>query len=173
MNRFARWLMVTVLLFVVWILLSGILKTKFIIFGMCSAAVISYLCIPSMFITGRDGKSKYFLLDVNLWRFTKYFLWLFLEIVKSSLHVSKSIIKPHIDIEPLVVEFDWHYDNPIAATTLVNSIILTPGTLTADVYDEVHFVVHALDKKSAEILLTGEMQRRISYVFKEEMKGGM
>ena len=44
---------------------------------------------------------------------------------------------------------------------LGNSITLTPGTLTLDVY-EGRLLVHALTPEGAESLRRGEMQRRVA-----------
>ena len=53
--------------------------------------------------------------------------------------------------------------------TLANSITLTPGTITMDIIDE-EFYVHALSKKVADDLLTGEMEARVAYIYLEGEK---
>ena len=55
-----------------------------------------------------------------------------------------------------------------ATSVLINSIILTPGTVTVEVSDEKHFVVHALTDDAAGGLLEGTMQRKIAELFGEE-----
>jgi hypothetical protein len=49
---------------------------------------------------------------------------------------------------------------------LANSITLTPGTVTIDIADR-EFMVHALDRKIAASLDTGEMEDRVAHIFME------
>lgn len=75
-----------------------------------------------------------------------------------------------MNINPQIVEIDYAFDNPAAVTVFVNSIILTPGTVTVDVIDERIFRVHALTDRAALGLMDGEMQRRISRVFERRKR---
>ena len=75
--------------------------------------------------------------------------------------------KKKIEIDPQVIQFQCHFKNPIATTLFVNSIILTPSTVTVNVDHNNVFTVHALTVEAAEDLLAGEMQRRIARVFDE------
>ena len=163
------WLKGTAILYILWLLLSGILKPKFLIVGLVTSFVITVICLPSLWIEGRDGKTKFCLLDVSFLKLAKYWIWLFIEIGKSSLHVAKIVMSPKMKekMNPQLVEFDCWYKNPIATSVLINSIILTPGTVTVEVKDEKHFVVHALTDEAALGLLDGTMQRKIAELFGE------
>ena len=161
------WLKGTVILYASWLLLSGILKPKFLIVGLVTAMFVAAICLPSMWIEGRDGKSRFCLLDVGFFKLAKYWIWLFIEIAKSSFHVAKIVMSPKMKINPQLVEFDCWYRNPIATSVLINSIILTPGTVTVEVKDEKHFLVHALTDEAALGLLDGTMQRKIAELFGE------
>lgn len=161
------WLKATVILYILWLMLSGKLEAKFLIVGFAAAAVIAWLCLKSLWILDEKRERTYSLLDVSLWRFARYWLWLFVEIVKASLDVARLVVQPKMPIDPQIIEFDCKFDNPIATTMLINSIILTPGTVTLDVLDGNHFVVHALTYDAAKGLLEGEMQRHIAAVFRE------
>jgi multicomponent Na+:H+ antiporter subunit E len=59
------------------------------------------------------------------------------------------------------VDIDGSGLGPVDLTLLGNSITLTPGTLTLDVY-EGRLLVHALTPEGAETLRRGEMQRRVA-----------
>ena len=161
------WLKGTVILYVSWLLLSGILKPKFLIVGLVTAMFVAAICLPSIWIEGRDGKSRFCLLDVGFFKLAKYWIWLFIEIAKSSFHVARIVMSPKMNINPQLVEFDCWYRNPIATSVLINSIILTPGTVTVEVKDERHFLVHALTDEAALGLLDGTMQRKIAELFGE------
>ena len=94
---------------------------------------------------------------------------LFVQIAKSSIDVAKIVISPNMKkkMNPQLVEFDCWYQNPIATSVLINSIILTPGTVTVEVKDERHFIVHALTDEAALGILDGTMQRKIAELFGE------
>ncbi len=161
------WIKGTVILYILWLMLSGKMEAKFLIVGLAAAGFIAWLCLKSLWILNEKGDRTYSLLDVSLWRFFKYWLWLFKEIMKASLDVARLVIQPKMPVDPQIIEFECKFDNPIAATMLVNSIILTPGTVTLDVLEGNHFVVHALTYEVAKGLLEGEMQRHIAAVFGE------
>ncbi len=161
------WVKGTAILYIMWLLLSGILKPKFLIVGFITSLIIVAICLPSMWIEGRDGRSRHCLLDISFLKLTKYWTWLFIQIAKSSIDVAKIVISPKMKMNPQLVEFDCWYRNPIATSVLINSIILTPGTVTVEVEDEKHFVVHALTDEAALGLLDGTMQRKIAELFGE------
>ena len=162
-----RWFKATVILYGLWLLLSGILKTKFLVVGFLTALIVARICLPSLWIENRDGTKKFCLLDIHFFKLAKYWIWLFIEIAKASLDVAKIVMRPKLEINPQLIEFDCWYENPIATSVLINSIILTPGTVTVEVADERHFVVHALTDEAANGLLEGTMQRKIAELFGE------
>ncbi|MGC2872010.1 Na+/H+ antiporter subunit E [Ihubacter sp. mB4P-1] len=159
------WLKATIILYILWLLLSGKVEAKFLLTGLVAAGVISWLCLKSLWIFNEKKQNAYSLLDISLWRFARYWLWLFVEIVKASLDVAKIVVKRKMPVDPQLIEFDCRFDNPIATAMLINSIILTPGTVTIDVLDGNHFVVHALTYDAAKGLIEEEMQRKIAAVF--------
>ncbi|MBR3785110.1 MAG: Na+/H+ antiporter subunit E [Firmicutes bacterium] len=161
------WVKGTAILYILWLLLSGILKPKFLIVGFVTSLIITFICLPSLWIEGRDGKTKYCLLDVSFFKLAKYWIWLFIEIAKSSISVAKIVVSPKMKMNPQLIEFDCWYKNPIATSVLINSIILTPGTVTVEVTDERHFLVHALTDEAALGLMDGTMQRKIAELFGE------
>lgn len=163
------WLKATVILYILWLLLSGILETKFLFVGLVTSLLITAICLPSLWIEGRDGKSRYSLLDISFFKLAKYWIWLFIEIGKSSIHVARIVLSPKMKekMNPQIVEFDCWYRNPIATSVLINSIILTPGTVTIEVQEEKHFLVHAMTDQAALGLMDGTMQRKIAELFGE------
>lgn len=163
------WLKGTVILYILWLLLSGIFETKFLLVGLVTSLLVSGICQPSLWIPDRDEKTKYSLLDISFFKLARYWIWLFIEIAKSSLDVAKVVMSPKMKekINPQVIEFDCWYKNPIATSVLINSIILTPGTVTVEIIDEKHFVVHALTDDAANGLLEGTMQKKIAELFNE------
>ena len=64
------------------------------------------------------------------------------------------------------MSFKTKLESDISFVTLANSITLTPGTITMEI-DEGEFVIHALSRKVADDLNTGEMEDRIAHIFME------
>ena len=162
------WLKETAILFAVWIILSGRFEGKFLVFGILASAIIAAVCVPLQKIPGEKGKYAYCLLEMKFVRLAVYWIWLFFEIVKSSWAVARAVMSPSMKIHPHIVEFTCSFKNPAAVTTLVNSIILTPGTVTLDVREGNRFLVHVLTDEAARELFSGSMQRRIAALFEEE-----
>ena len=156
------------LLFFLWVILSGKFEAKFIISGAVCSMVVAALCLPLMSV--KIGERSYFVVSVNPLKLCGYFLWLVKEIFFSAIDVCRAILSNR-HISPQLVRFRCSFENPSATVMLVNSIILTPGTVTVDVSDDDEFLVHALTDGAAEGLLEGEMMRRIARLYGEEPKG--
>lgn len=156
------------LLFFLWVILSGKFEAKFIISGAVCSMIVAALCLPIMRV--RKGERSYFVVSVNPLKLFAYFLWLVKEIFFSAIDVCRAILS-NKHISPQLVRFRCSFENPSATVMLVNSIILTPGTVTVDVSDDDEFLVHALTDGAAEGLLEGEMMRRIARLYGEDRKG--
>jgi len=70
-------------------------------------------------------------------------------------------------IDPQIVRFRTKWEGDLFLTIMANSITLTPGTVTLDIR-EGKFHVHALSRRVAADLLSGEMQKRVGRIFGEE-----
>lgn len=92
----------------------------------------------------------------------RYWPWLAIEIVKSSIDVARAILDPRRAIEPELFEISVGPRTAVGAVTYANSITLTPGTVTVAV-DREHdrFTIHALTRASADGVRSGEMDRRV------------
>ena len=163
-----RWICMSALLFFLWVILSVKFEAKFIISGAVCSMVVAALCLPIMRV--KKGERSYFVVSVNPLKLFAYFLWLVKEIFFSAIDVCRAILS-NKHISPQLVRFRCSFENPSATVMLVNSIILTPGTVTVDVSDDDEFLVHALTDGAAEGLLEGEMMRRIARLYGEDPKG--
>jgi len=101
---------------------------------------------------------------IPLVRLILYAPWLFWQIVKSSLHVTKVILHPQLPINPKLIRYPTKLGNNHAVVLLGNSITLTPGTVTTEVSSS-ELVVHALDESSSDDLTAGVMESKIAQVF--------
>ena len=161
-------LMLSIILFAVWTLLSGKFEVKFMLIGLLSSVITSAVCLPFLIIKNQDTGKEYFLFNINYLKFIPYCFWLLIEIFKASFDVCKETLKPQLNYEPRVVSFAMPYENPLASVLLAHSIILTPGTITIGVDENGVYEVHALNKGAAEGIYSGVMQKKIANLFKED-----
>jgi multicomponent Na+:H+ antiporter subunit E len=148
------------LLYAFWLVFSGHYDAFHLGLGFLCAGLVAYtshdLLLPDV-ITRGDL--------VTVWRFTLYIPWLIYQIVLANLHVVYLVFNmKHVD--PRIVRFHTKLESELARVTLANSITLTPGTITMDLVDR-EFQVHAISRKVAEDLETGEMEKRVAQVFLE------
>ena len=156
MNKpFARILILALLLITAWVLWSGYLKPLLLGLGALS-------CLLTIWVVRRMG---YFDDDTFAfhydWRLLGFWAWLGREVVLSSIEVARVVLRRKVEVEPKVVDMDGSGLGPVDLALLGNSITLTPGTLTLDVY-EGRLLVHALTPEGAAALQRGEMQRRVA-----------
>ena len=154
-------------LFTIWVLLSGKFEIKFLLTGLLSSLVISYISIPLLTIKNVKTGKEFFVLNINHLKLIPYSIWVVKEIFKSAIDVSREILKFHVDYEPRIVYFSMPFENPMAGVILSNSIILTPGTITLDVTEDGIFEVHAINQKAADDMLSGTMALKVAALFGE------
>lgn len=172
-NPIIHWLEVLAMMLVLWFLMSGIIhEAKFVLFGIASSIIISLVVSPLFVISGLKTDREYFLLHVNPLKMIIYFAWLIKEIVLSAAQVSKVVIKAE-EMNPQLVWFKADFDNPSARSLLANSITLTPGTITVDIFDDGVYSCHCLNENTRDGLVSGVMQNKIAKLFCEEIDYGV
>ncbi len=140
-----------------WLLWSGLYKPLLLVLGAAS-------CVLCFWLVRRMGyfDDRLFALRISL-RLLRYWWWLGGQIVRSSLDVTRIVLDPKLPISPRIVDREAESPHPFDQVVLGNSITLTPGTLTIDVYRGV-LKVHALTEDGAREILAGEMKRRVNGV---------
>ena len=149
----ARSIGLAVALFGLWLLLSGIYTPLLIILGICSSALVAWIA-HRMNVTDHEGFPIHF-----TWKAITYWPWLFWEIIKANLAVSRVILKKEISIEPTLLRIPANQKSELGQVTYANSITLTPGTVSIAV-GEGMIDVHALTQEAADDLKTGRMNER-------------
>jgi multicomponent Na+:H+ antiporter subunit E len=143
-------------LFGVWVLLSGIIEPLLLGLGLASSLAVVWITVRA---DRRDGEPVPFTLRVE--RLPGYLLWLAWEIVKSNVDVSRRILSPSLPIAPAVRWLPASQRSELARVIYADSITLTPGTLSIDLEDG-SVEVHALNEGSLDALERGEMDARVS-----------
>ncbi len=159
--QLSRFIATFIILFGFWLLLSGHYDVFHISIGVLCCAVVSHVSHNLLFANPRAGDMR-----VIVKRFITYIPWLLYQIVLSNFHVAYLALGPRRLLDPKIIKFKSKLESDISMVTLANSITLTPGTITVDVEDGVYYV-HAVSKKVAEDLMTGEMEDRIAHIFME------
>ena len=151
-NRTATVLAWLAIIAITWLLLSGLYKPIVLTLGALSCVLTVYVVHRTGFF---DDSTSLHVLP----RMPGYWFRLCIDIVKSSLAVTRVILDPKLPISPTVVEFDAAPKGPVGQVILGNSITLSPGTVTVDMY-EGRLSVHCLTQEGAEALLADDINRR-------------
>lgn len=153
-----------VLLFLLWVVLSGKLDAFHLGLGVFSCLLITYVSGDLLFPEGRA--TGFFRTCVRLFG---YLPWLMVQIFLANLHVLYLVFHPRMMelIDPRMIRFRSRLRSDLALLTFGNSITLTPGTITVYISRQRNFTVHGIDRKSWEGL-PGEMEERIARVFGEQ-----
>ena len=157
-------LLTFLIMFVLWILLSGRFDAFHLVLGVISCSIVAYFSGDLLF----DSPKIRGLL--GLWiRFIQYIPWLIYQIFLANLHLMYLTFHPRMMdlIDPQIFKFRSKLKSDLSLVTFANSITLTPGTITVRVSIDGDFSIHAIDKKSKEGL-PGEMESRIGRVFGED-----
>ena len=151
----ARALLLGLGLMIAWLLWSGLFKPLLISLGVLSCGVTIYVLQRMGYFGNETFAFRYSPRLVGFWG------WLGKEIVISSIQVSRIVLSRKISVEPRIVKLDVSELDMLDQAVLGNSITLTPGTLTLDVFDD-EITVHALTADGAAALEHGEMLRRVA-----------
>ena len=153
-SRYASFAALALLLVAAWLLWSGIYKPLLLWLG-------AFSCVLSLYIAHRVGFFKQSTGLHLLPRLPRFSLWLLVEIVKSSLEVVRLVLDPKLPISPTVVEIEAEPEDDVGQVILANSITLTPGTVTLDVFDN-RLLVHCVTREGAQAIEEGEANRRVA-----------
>ncbi|MBE0425264.1 MAG: Na+/H+ antiporter subunit E [Nitrospirae bacterium] len=162
-----RYVLTFSILFIHWIVWSGIFDAYHLSLGVISCGIVTYTS-HSLLFERKEFRAVHI---TEVIRFVKYLCWLFYQIILANIHVMRISLSPRmLDlIDPQIIRFKTKLKKDISLVTFGNSITLTPGTITM-VVEEGYYYVHALDTKVAEGL-PGEMEDRVAHIFMEDRNG--
>ncbi len=150
-----RTCIVTLVLFVLWLLLSGHLSPLLLLTGLVSCLFVAYSAHKLALL---DTSSYTLRFNLNLPQFLPWFL---VAVIKSNLDVSWRILHPKLPISPNISRVPVSKHSDVGKAVYANCITLTPGTYSLDINADT-IEVHALTKELANDLQRGEMSKRIS-----------
>lgn len=142
-------------LYCLWLLLSGYFQALLLSLGGLSVVAIVWIA-HRMDVIDHEGHPIHLTGRAFL-----YWPWLIVEIVKANIDVAKVIVRRKMPISPTVIEVKATQETELGQVIFANSITLTPGTVTIAIDREI-ISVHALTRAAAEGLLTGIMDGRVT-----------
>ena len=147
--------LLAVLLVIAWLLWSGFFKALLLGLGTLSVVITLILLVRMGYFNEETFAFRYSHRLLGFWA------WLGKEIVLSSIDVTRVVLRPKLDVNPTTVKLDVSDLDKVDQALLGNSITLTPGTLTLDVFED-RMLVHALTPAGREGLEKGDMHRRVA-----------
>lgn len=145
-------------LFGLWLLMSGIYKPLIVGLGLGSAIFAVYVVRRMDKIDGAQMDLK-----IDPMGFLAYFGWLLVEIAKANWNVAKLILAPDVKLNQTFLHIPYGQKTSVAKTIFANSITLTPGTITVEVEDGT-FLVHAVNYTDGDSEAIADMDARVCAV---------
>ncbi|SEO37426.1 multicomponent Na+:H+ antiporter subunit E [Halogranum amylolyticum] len=143
-----------------YLTLGGFSGTFDLVTGAISAGIVT-LVLGQISLKGRPDLKR---IPGEFGRMLLYIPYLVWEIAKANVTLAYVILHPRLPIDPKMVQFRAAVWNDLPATTLANSITLTPGTLTVEVSQR-EFYIHSLTRSARRDLLEGALERAVRFVF--------
>ena len=152
---------------VLWILFSGKLDVVHLSYGVVSILLVMILS-RRLLLAPTVAEENELARRIRWGRVAIYPFWLLWQIVASNLQMAAIILRPKLDLDPILLRFDFPVDDPLAKVTLGNSITLTPGTYTLRIRGR-EFLVHSISRSLAAGLIDGSMQRVVGLAFGQDL----
>ena len=154
-----RTIITVVVLFCLWLLMSGIYQGFIVMLGFI-AAVIAVFVVRRMDDVADTGRLEIRLKILNT---IGYFFWLLVEIAKSNLLVTKTILGLNPSIKQHFFKVPFTQETEVGKTTFANSITLTPGTISVE-HEGEEIWVHALSYSEEDLDALADMNSRVSNI---------
>ena len=159
--RQRRFVVATVVLFIVWLLLVGTLSLQEIFVGIMVAAFTALLSSKHLMFL------DYFKISLATpWHVLRYLGVFVVALLRANIDMARRVLSPRLPINPALVKVQTQLKSPMGKLVLANSITLTPGTLTVDVmgdYLQVHWVdsTPGVDLEHATAAIAQSFERHI------------
>jgi multicomponent Na+:H+ antiporter subunit E len=145
-----------VMLMAFWLLISASVHWEHMLVGVIFSVILtifwSNLTISAENVTNFKIKQVYLLIV--------YFIKLVIEIVIANINVAMIVLNPRLPISPGIVIMRCDLERSLLRVLYVNSITLTPGTITVELEDNL-LIVHALTEDVAHDVEDWALNRRL------------
>jgi len=154
-----RTIITVVVLFCLWLLMSGIYQGFIVMLGFIAAAIAVFV-VRRMDDVADTGRLEIRLKITNT---IGYFFWLLVEIAKSNWLVTKTILGLNPSIKQHFFKVPCTQETEVGKTTFANSITLTPGTISVE-HEGDKIWVHALSYSEEDLDALADMNSRVSNI---------
>ena len=154
-----RTIITVVVLFCLWLLMSGIYQGFIVMLGFIAAAIAVFV-VRRMDDVADTGRLEIRLKIINT---IGYFFWLLVEIAKSNWLVTKTILGLNPSIKQHFFKVPCTQETEVGKTTFANSITLTPGTISVE-HEGDEIWVHALSYSEEDLDALADMNSRVSNI---------
>lgn len=159
--RPTRYLLLSLVLFLFWLVLSGHYEPLILFFGVFSCLLVTYLAMRMDRVDGYTFRVRL------RWRVFTYLFWLIREIFRANVNVARIILDPKLPISPIMVPFRPTLKTDLCRVIYANSITLTPGTITTGTEGNL-LRIHALTWHDVDGREEDEMEHRVRELEPEE-----
>ena len=140
-------LFITALLLVFWLLISASFDWQHILAGLVISVILTYYWGEMVFLPGKKTSISW----KQVAGFIQYTICLVIDVIKANFHVAYLVLHPRLPISPGFVITGIDLKKELSKTYYLNSITLTPGTITVKCQDD-RLVVHCLTKRNAQLV---------------------
>jgi multicomponent Na+:H+ antiporter subunit E len=153
-----------VLLFVTWLLLTFNLTVPNIVVGGAAALLVTVLFARYSL----KVKARVFQPHRYFWAIVYVFIFLW-ECIMANLDVAYRVLHPGLPIKPGIVKVKTNLVTDTGKALLANSITMTPGTITVDILDDslyIHWIyVRSKDPEVYTHAIAGMFEKYIKRIF--------
>jgi multicomponent Na+:H+ antiporter subunit E len=139
-----------------WLLISASVHWQHILAGAVFSIILT-LFWSNLHIS--SGNTTNFTIRQGYLLF-KYFIKLVFEVIIANINVAMIVLNPRLPISPGIVIMRCDLERALLRVLYVNSITLTPGTITVELEDNL-LIVHALTEDMAHGVEDWELNRRL------------
>ncbi len=160
MGTLFHWL----LLFLFWLILSGIFDLKHVGIGLIATLAVAVQARRLQMVGDNSERGIVRHLGTLPWfSIAGYSFWLLRQIVYANFQIARVVLDPRLPIQPAIVHVPTRVRSDAGITLLANSITATPGTITVRSADDANrvFVIHALVNADDVAATVYEMEERI------------
>lgn len=137
--QFSHGLFLFVLIFLLWLMLSGNLALAKVVSGLVVASVVTLASRPHLPLFSGLRLSPAAILP-----FISYLAVFLAALIRANLDMARRVLSPSLPLNPGVVEVKTRLKSSLGRLILANSITLTPGTLTVDLQGD-SILIHWVD----------------------------
>lgn len=149
-----------------WVIMSGMFDGFHLSLGVLCCLLVAHFSHDLLFPATKDQQTSWIHDVFGVVLYLPYLLW---QVLVANLQVAWIVLHPRAleMIDPHIFRFYTKLTRPISKVTLAQSITLTPGTITVNIYRDPagenpdQFAVYALTREAAASL-PGDMEERVA-----------